>query len=359
MLVYFRFKKYFYFVSFFKFVRFLKISFLFSNYKFVSQISGFYNKSFYLNQVLVLKKQNTILKKRLNTLSEFFSFIAIRKKKWRSKFRFFKYFKKLKNLDYRISSRFNEKKKLKKYYKFFNFNVYNYFYFNYFKRFKYASKLGKNIYDPRVIDFKKRLKSFLLENRKIYSIVNFGSLKKAKAITRSINLKSKQKIWWNIVNFDKYLYNILISSRLVYTYYDSFIFIKNKYVYMNRFSVTNPHKILSKGDCIELIINKKYFFYIRYLNKLYDRNLYKLRCEFRYKMKNKKSYVCSNYDRWNRLFRDNYFFRKKIPLYLEVDFFVLSVVFVRDIVNIFDLSFVNRKIISYSMYKLYNWKWIS
>jgi hypothetical protein len=189
--------------------------------------------------------------------------------------------------------------------------------------------------------------------------VNFGSLKKAKAITRSINLKSKQKIWWNIVNFDKYLYNILISSRLVYTYYDSFIFIKNKYVYMNRFSVTNPHKILSKGDCIELIINKKYFFYIRYLNKLYDRNLYKLRCEFRYKMKNKKSYVCSNYDRWNRLFRDNYFFRKKIPLYLEVDFFVLSVVFVRDIVNIFDLSFVNRKIISYSMYKLYNWKWIS
>jgi hypothetical protein len=72
--------------------------------------------------------------------------------------------------------------------------VYNYFYFNYFKRFKYASKLGKNIYDPRVIDFKKRLKSFLLENRKIYSIVNFGSLKKAKAITRSINLKSKQKI---------------------------------------------------------------------------------------------------------------------------------------------------------------------
>jgi hypothetical protein len=81
LLVYFRFKKYFYFVSFFKFVRFLKISFLFSNYKFVSQISGFYNKSFYLNQVLVLKKQNTILKKRLNTLSEFFSFIAIRKKK--------------------------------------------------------------------------------------------------------------------------------------------------------------------------------------------------------------------------------------------------------------------------------------
>jgi hypothetical protein len=128
---------------------------------------------------------------------------------------------------------------------------------------------------------------------------------------------------------------------------------------LNRFNVTNPHKILVKGDCIELIMNKKYFFYIRYLNKLYDRNLYKLRCEFRYKMKNKKSYVCNNYDRWNRLLRDNYFFRKRIPLYLEVDFFVLSAVFVRDIMNIFDLSFINRKIISYNMYRLYNWKWIS
>jgi hypothetical protein len=51
------------------------------------------------------------------------------------------------------------------------------------------------LYDPRVIDLKKRLKSFLLENRKIYSIVNFGFLKKAKTITRFINLKSKQKIW--------------------------------------------------------------------------------------------------------------------------------------------------------------------
>jgi hypothetical protein len=83
---------------------------------------------------------------------------------------------------------------LKKYYKFFNFNVYNYFYFNYFKRFKYISRFGKNLYDPRVLDLKKRLKSFMLENRKVYSIANFGSLKKAKSITKFINLKSKQKI---------------------------------------------------------------------------------------------------------------------------------------------------------------------
>jgi hypothetical protein len=150
------------------------------------------------------------------------------------------------------------------------------------------------------------------------------------------------------------LFFILINSGLIFSYFDSFNFLKNKCVYLNRVSKANPYITVKKGDLIELILSKNYFIYLFFLNNNFEKNINKLKNKLSTKFKNKDSSSEKSDSYMLKLLKNNYIFKKNIPNYMEVDFFVLSVFIIKNINNYLNLSFINRKFIVFYMYKLYN-----
>jgi hypothetical protein len=136
--------------------------------------------------------------------------------------------------------------------------------------------------------------------------------------------------------------------------FDSSNLIKNKNVYLNRVLITNYSKVIKVGDCIELVINNNYFIYNYNLNLMVDKNLIKYKSKLLSNIKQKDNSSNSSDKFLFRFLKDNNFFKKNIPLYLEVDFFVLSCIIFRDLKTYDDLSFVNRKLLTFFMYKTYN-----
>lgn len=145
-----------------------------------------------------------------------------------------------------------------------------------------------------------------------------------------------------------------MNSCLTYSFFDSINFIKNKNIFLNRVLVTNFNRVVKVGDCIEVVINSNYFIYNYNLNVMTDKNLIKYKSKLLNNIRQKDN-SSSNSDKFLfKFLKDNSFFKKNIPLYLEVDFFVLSCIIFRDIKSFNDLSFVNRKLLTFFMYKTYN-----
>lgn len=281
-----------------------------------------------------LKKQNSLIKKKINISNVLFSFNA----------------KKTKLLE--KSNNFIEDNQ--KYNKGLNVKYLNFFF--YLDMFSVnTNKLNFS----KMIDLKKKLKKLILMNRKVLNMLNFSKTRYSKHLTNTILIKSKQKSWWNVINFEMQLFFILINSGLIFSYFDSFNFLKNKCVYLNRVSKANPYITVKKGDLIELTLSKNYFIYLFFLNNNFEKNINKLKNKLSTKFKNKDSSSEKSDSYMLKLLKNNYIFKKNIPNYMEVDFFVLSVFIVKNINNYLNLSFINRKFIVFYMYKLYNWKWIS
>ena len=313
------------------FVKNININFLFSNYVYLNFMVN--SKDFFLLNIFTIKKQNSIMKKKINVSNNFLFFN-------------YKNSRILEKNFYLEQGIKNDKNILNKYCYYYNF-------FNFF--FNFTSKVNVS----KLIDVRKKIKKLVLDNRKILNILNNNGVKYSKKLTKVIFFNSKLKIWWNLVNFEKKLYNVLINSCLVSSFSDSFNFIKNKNIFVNRILVTNPYKLLNLGDCVEIVINKNYFIYNYNLNIMFDKNLIKFKSKLVSNMKQKDNTI-SNSDKFIlKLLKDNYFFKKNIPNYLEVDFFVLSCIFFREIKSFDDISYVNRKLVTFFMYRLYNWKWIS
>jgi hypothetical protein len=77
------------------------------------------------------------------------------------------------------------------------------------------------------------------------------------------------------------------------------------------------------------------------------------------KLKNKYNLTAQNELYLFNLYKNNIIFKYKLPAYIEVDYFTLSIVVIKNIHNFYDINFFFRKFLSFFFFRQYNWKWIS
>ena len=287
---------------------------VFINLNFFSYFNLSNSKKQHLFNYIMLKKQNSIMKKKYNLYNNLFPL----------------YFK----------------KKLKKsIFKNWNYNVYNYENHN----------MSKFI---NVLNGKKKLKKSILLNRLFYNYLNYKIFKTSKKLTNNINKYSK--LFLNIIlfNVEYGLKYILINTDLVKSFNDINKFVKLSYLYLNRKLVTSNDIILFQGDIIEFNINYKFYNYIFKFKNFNNKYIYKLRTKLWFKIKNynkiKVNYNDSKIS--NVLLKNNLLFKKTIPSYLEIDYLTLSIIILYKTLNYKEYNYTIKKLLVIYMFKLYNWK---
>jgi hypothetical protein len=148
------------------FIKNINVRFLFSNYVYLNFLLN--KKDNYLFNVLVLKKQNSIMKKKINVSNSFLSFNYKRSK--------------LLEKSFFLESNFrNDKNVVNKY-------CYYYNYFSFYYNFFYKISTSK------LIDVRKKIKKLVLDNRKVLNILYFNRIKYSNKLTKLIFSFSKLKI---------------------------------------------------------------------------------------------------------------------------------------------------------------------
>lgn len=294
---------------------------IFVNYYFFK----YYNvntKNSYIFNYILLKKQNSFLKKKLNLFNNFY---VMSQKSSRS---FEKKFEKKSELEYFI-------------------NLY---------RIKNESVIS--LESQKLVDLKKKMKKTILENRKILKKVVFLNTVRSYTLNKFISFFGKKKIWNNIISFEFRLINILLNSGLVKSYNDVIILLKLNLVCVNKYIMHNMYHTLAKGDLIELTYTKIYYIYLLKFKYICEKNILKIRNKIWLKFKNKHTLTEKNENNILNIYLNNWLLKYNIPNYLEVDYFTLTVFIVSNLKNINETSFFFRRFFALYLFRLYNWKWI-
>lgn len=325
---------------FYKITFFIKMVFYFSDKMYTSIYSKLFNytniflnysfyrlylindKYSYLFNYILLKKQNSFLKKKINLFNNFYSMTQKNNRLWERKV----------TLNYDLTYFINQ--------------------------YKIDADLFSNLDCQKLVDLKKKLKKTILDNRKIFRRLSFNKSTRSQHITNFISFFGKKKLWQNIHNFEFRIINILLGSGLLRSYQDGLYLLRLKGVYINRILVKNSNYIVKKGDCVELIYSKLYFLYLLKFKYICEKNIMKIRTKIWIKFKNKHSLTTHNEDNILNIYINNWLLKYSIPLYLEVDYFTLSIVVVANLKNVHELSFFFRRFFTFYLYRLYNWKWL-
>lgn len=294
---------------------------IFINYYFFK----FYNindKYSYIFNYILLKKQNSFLRKKVNLFNNFYSMSQKSNKLFDRKL------EKKTDLSYFI---------------------------NYYKL-DYNTVI--NLDAQKLIDLKKKMKKTILDNRKIIKKVVFTNTVRSYSLTRFINVFGKKKIWNNIISFEFRLLNILINSGLIKSYNDGLIFLKLNGIFVNRGLIKNANYLLVKGDIVELLYTKMYYIYLLKFKYICEKNILKIRNKIWLKFKNKHSLTEKNENNVLNVYINNWLLKYNIPNYLEVDYFTLTVCIVSSLKNINETSFFFRRFFALYLFRLYNWKWL-
>lgn len=218
-------------------------------------------------------------------------------------------------------------------------------------------------FNVKNFDFKKKLKLIIKKNRKI--VVDFFNLKYYRNFSISKNLKKicNLKKFDLLINLENSLLNIVIKSDFFFSKNDCTWFIKNGLVSVNSNIILNPNFRLKTYDIVNLAFLENYFLYYKSnLSFLLD-NLYKINLKLwsinnnRFKnIEKKKSDIKEeSYPKWIKNYQ---YFKKDIPLYLEVDYISMTIVLLDNELNFNHLDYYNFKLISLFMSRSYNWKYI-
>lgn len=158
-------------------------------------------------------------------------------------------------------------------------------------------------------------------------------------------------------------FRVLIYSRLVPDLNSFNIFFKNKMIFLNNFFLFKADIYVYKNDYIQLEISNWYYVFFRWLSSFSKNRQLRLRrlvfrksLPSRYQlMKQRKQR--SNYTP-NWIISTEYDF-KDIKAFLEVDFMTLSVFLIYDYREFFYHTPIDARIVTYNIYKMYNWKYIT
>lgn len=234
-------------------------------------------------------------------------------------------------------------------------SIYFYKYWKLNKKFRFKNKLlSKNF--SKTFDFKKKIFFILKENRSILKDLFFTKFFRQKKITKFINFFKHFPLKKIIRFFEFSLFNVLIQSHFLVFKKDVFFFLKNNLIFVNGSPVSNKFFFLNLGDRVQLILNNDYYLFFRNFNKILKSLSYKIRLSVRKLFLKKKDLYKQKPSRTPSWVEKILFNKQVIPKYLEVDFFTLTSVIIRQPSNFYETNFVFFKFLSYFNVRLYNWK---
>lgn len=225
---------------------------------------------------------------------------------------------------------------------------------------------NNNIYNTtnyKNFDFKKKLKLIFRNNRKIlkeiYNLKYYRNFSLNKNIKNICNFSKIN----NLTNINNNILSILLKTDFFFSKKDCLWFLKNSLISVNSLIIKNKNYILRDYDIINIAYTNKYFYYYKnYLNNLLN-NFYKIglklwainKKRFKPSEKNDKKFLKENYPNWIENFM---FFKKDIPLFLEVDYMTMTVIFLDYNKNFKNFDHLNFKLFNFHLSRLYNWKFI-
>ena len=285
------------------------------------------NKKNYLYYYISFKKQNSLIKKKFNFLHNLHPIFY--RKNFKKKFNT----KRSKPLNYNIST------------------IKNY------SNLKFLLKKQNKSEFINTLNGKKKLKKFILNNRKLYKFLNFNLTKSSSKLTKLINFNSKLKNFNILLNMEYSIFNVILSSNIVKSYVDLKHLLSLKMVYLNRKNISNLFTILNTGDIIEFSLSKKIFNYIFYFKTIFNKHILKVKNKIWFKLKliDKNKLNFNNNTLINSIFKNNIILRTTIPNYLEVDYYSLTLIIIFKNFNIKTYNLNIKKILTIYLFKLYNW----
>lgn len=242
---------------------------------------------------------------------------------------------------------------LKKFNKLRSFYFYKYWRLN--KKLK-KNKVGLIKNFSKNFDLKKKIFFLLKENRSIISNLFFSKFTRQKKITSFLSKFRHFSIKKIIKFFEFSLFNILIQSHFLIFKVDVAYFLKNGFVFVNGQSVLNKFFLLSVGDRVQISLNNHYYLFFRNFNKILKAFNYKIRLSMRKIFLKRKDFYKQKSTRTPSWVDKVIFSKQVIPKYLEVDFFTLTCVLIRNVNSFYENNVVFLKFLSYFNIRLYNWK---
>lgn len=309
---------------------------IFSNYfTFLTKLKKLFStKKSYFIDTFISKKKSGIFKKRNNVKN-------------------FLFFKTKKLLLFNSKNKFNNKyfNILKKKESKTSFN-------NLFIKFIKKQKLNftNNLPNLKSLPLKKGFFKVLLENRNLIKTVYFFKSKKNNFLNKFISKKIFIPTKDFYLKHEFSLLNILIRSQFFYFKSDILVAFRYTAVYINGIPVFNLNKFLNIGDRIQLVITDNYYYYFRTYKFITLNFLKKIKKKMlrMFKPKNDMYKQKSNYiPDW--IFKMIYYYND-IPLYIEVDFIIMTAVIISKPFRFYEYNFINWVFLSAYIYRLYNWK---
>ena len=215
---------------------------------------------------------------------------------------------------------------------------------------------GKNL-DTKNFDFSRKLNLLIKSNRfilkKFYNIKYYRKFSFSKNIKKICNLRKFDLIF----NLENNALNTVMKCDIFFSISDCIWFFKNSLISINSKIVKDFNQLIHTNDIIIISFNSFYFsFYKEKTNKIIN-NLYKLGLKIWSfnKNRNLNLNLKENYPKWV----DNYkFFKKDIPLNIELDYVTMTIVFLDYDFNYKNLNYYNFKFINLYLNRLYNWKYV-
>lgn len=212
--------------------------------------------------------------------------------------------------------------------------------------------------DIKNFDFSRRIKPLIKTNRLI--LKSFNNIKYYRKFSFNKNIKK-------LVNFNKFnmlfklennALNIIMKSDFFFSTNDCIWFFKNSLISVNSKINKNHNTLIYPNDIINISFNSVYFeYYKEFLDKLIN-NLYKINSKIWSFSKNRVFNLNNkeNYPKWINNYK---FFKKDIPLNLEIDYTSMTIIFLNYNFNYKNFTYYNMKFINLYLNRLYNWKYIS
>lgn len=329
-------------------IKFIFFFLLLRSVKFLNKTNLIFYFQFYKKKINMLKKKNELKKyilfKTHKRKKLKFSFINFQNKYIRrflifKRRRFWKLKKRL------VFGNFKKQLKLKQ-----------------FKRRKFRKVIPtkrKLQRTKKLLDCRYRFKSLLYENRNILTFFFFG--------IKKLRQKVFNKYFSNILKYNSFallftwqfnIVQILLRSRFCFiSRHIDFLF-KNNFVFVNGINILNQTHIVAPGDVIQLRISVRFYKYYRKIKS----HLFKLKRRtgkriWRYTRVGLHSFKQRAEHTPNWLYKLMYL-RFDVPKFLELDYTILTVVFLKLPNFFFEFDFFFLKFVNLFLMRLYNWRYI-
>lgn len=208
----------------------------------------------------------------------------------------------------------------------------------------------KKFFYKTLLKSRKFLKGFFFFNKKI------RQLKVTKSIIANTNPQTTPA-------YEYTLLNVILRSHLCLFASDALTLIKSNFVFLNGSVVSNSRISISEGDSIQLKISTTLYRYILFSKKKLKKKLAIFRLNswkfFKQKFFKKKQQLKLKKRKAPKYLFLLYLFKLDVPKFLEVDYFTLSIFFLKEVSTFKQSTYFLNKMFSFKLFSLYNFKKIN